>query len=70
NLENEYDSIRLKRSEASVTDLVLSYLNIELLKITKKKYRDLKSFCEGNTPVVRLPEYQQFFLSLAHYDED
>nr|CAH7768720.1 unnamed protein product [Callosobruchus chinensis] len=57
------------KQSSPYTLLELSQLNIEVLKISKKKYKDLMSLCQGTNPVVRLKEYQQFFLSLPHFEE-
>lgn len=54
-LESEYDSISLKRLNSSLSDFKLFQLNEEPRKIIRKKYGDLVSLCQGETPMVRLP---------------
>ncbi|CAH1997201.1 unnamed protein product [Acanthoscelides obtectus] len=68
-LEPEYDCIVLKRLNIDLSKLELPELNKEQPKISCKKYKDLVSWCQGETPVIRLPEHQQFFLTLPHSDE-
>nr|CAH7766282.1 unnamed protein product [Callosobruchus chinensis] len=68
-LDADYYSIVLKRLKVSLSELELSQLNIQVLKMGKKKYKDLMSLCQGTNPVVRLKEHQQFFLSLPHFEE-
>lgn len=63
-VQDEYDSITLKRFR--YCDLTVSSLNSEPPKIAKNKYEDLVALCSGLTPVIRQPEFQQFYLSLPH----
>lgn len=65
-LQNEFDSISLKRLSNNIRNLQLRPLNTEPPKISKCKFQDLSSLCRGDTPVVRLPEFQNFFLTLSH----
>lgn len=64
-LDSTYDCIELKRG-TSVCNVKPALLNKTPVKITKKKYDDLIALCSGETPVVRLPEYQQFYRHLPH----
>lgn len=65
-LDNAYDCIRLKRLHNDPLNSPVANLNKQPLNIPKKKFDDLVSLCVGDTPVVRIPECQQFFLNLAH----
>lgn len=65
-LQQEYRSFKLKRQKLSLKDISLENLNAEPRKITKEKYMDLKSLCEGDTPLIRIKEYQTFYLNLLH----
>lgn len=66
-LDCTYDSIELKRG-ISVCNRLVAHLNESPTKITKKKYDDLIALCSGENPVVRLPEYKEFYRSLPHED--
>lgn len=61
-----YDCIKLVRNTRSSRDMEVTSLNKKPVKITNTKYKDLMSLCTGKTPVVRLPEYQEFFKNLPH----
>lgn len=65
-LNKEYDSIDLKRLTRSVSDIKLTALNSEPPKLSKEKYKDLTSMCKAETPIIRLPELQEFYKSLSH----
>lgn len=63
---DDYDAIELKRLVKNIKEIRLQPLNKEPPKLTKKKYADLVSLCEGPTPVVRSPEIQDFYKNLPH----
>lgn len=65
-LDKSYDSIILKRLQGNLVDIKIDILNKEPPKVAKRKYDDLISLCSGETPVVRLPEFQNFYKSLNH----
>lgn len=68
-LIKEYDSITLKRLQTNVSEIPIRPLNSAPINIPKRKYEDLVSLCQGDTPVVKMPEYQEFFRSLPHEEE-
>lgn len=63
--DNFYDKIVLKQ-RLPLSDVTLKPLNSGRIPLSKKKYDDLTSLCKGKTPVVRMPELQEFFFSLPH----
>lgn len=65
-LQENYRSISLKRQHSELLTHSLPVLNTTPPKISSEKYNALVSLCEGNTPVIRLPEYKNFYMSLPH----
>lgn len=65
-LAEDFSEISLKRVKESVTSYRLKPLNREPNKISKEKYQDLVSLCNGDTPVVRNREHKSFYLNLSH----
>lgn len=69
-LENDYDSISLKRIKGcKISDYKLRPLNKEPTKIKIKKYQDLVALCTGQNPPVRHSEYQEYYKALPHYEQ-
>lgn len=64
--DQEYKALSLKRLKASVKNHVLQKLNIGPKHISREKYKDLVSLCSGETPVVKMREHKNFYLSLPH----
>lgn len=67
-LQQEFDSLTLKRQKLDLSKANLEILNSEAQKLKNEKYLDLKSLCEGMLPVVRVKEYQDFYLNIPHHD--
>lgn len=65
-LQSDYKSISLKRLPNNILGKEVNKLNKESPKLSKDKYEDLLSLCTGNTPVVRNPEFVNFYKSLPH----
>lgn len=65
-LQENYKSFKLKRQTFSLTDVQIEILNNDQQKISKEKYADLKSLCQGETPVIRLAEYKDFYSNIPH----
>lgn len=65
-LQNEYKSFKLKRQLLNLQGLSLQALNPASRKITNDKYLNLKSLCEGDTPLIRLEEHKNFYLNIPH----
>ena len=63
-LQEEYRSLTLKQ-RLQGTDK-LQNLYTQAPKISKDKYEDLVSLCEGAFPVIRVTYYRDFFKSLPH----
>lgn len=68
-LETQYQRLTLKRLTTNVKEVHPQQLNSEPIKISYLKYRDLKSLCDGDNPVIRLREYQEFYKNLPHLNE-
>lgn len=62
--DDHYKSIILKRQQVQMKDVTLKRLNKGPRKLSKEKYNNLISLCNGDTPVVRLREHQDFYKSL------
>lgn len=65
-LQKDYGCFKLKRQQLNLQGLPLQALNSEPRKIDAKKYRNLKSLCEGTKPVIRLEEHKKFYLGIPH----
>lgn len=66
-LQQEFDSLTiLQRQKVGLSEVSLERLNLEVQKLSSNKYKDLKSLCEGPLPVVRVREFQHFYLNLQH----
>lgn len=68
-LQQEFDSLTiLKRKKGVFSEISLEVLNLDVQKLRSDKYQDLKSLCESPLPVVRIQEFQNFYLNLPHND--
>lgn len=63
---HDLKTISLKRLSQNVKDYEITKLNTDRNKISKEKYQDLMSLCSGETPLIRLQEHKNFYLSLPH----
>ena len=64
--EEAFKTITLKRQKTQVRDFSLAPPNKDQPKVPASKYTDLVSFCQGDTPIVKLKVYKDFFLSVPH----
>ena len=65
-LQDEYQSITLKRGASYIIELHVSRLYSNPPLLSKEKFEDLMALCHDLTPVVKLPEHVMFYESLPH----
>lgn len=64
--QESYRSLTLKRQKMFLLHAEISPLNKDPPKIATEKYEDLMSLTKGDTPVIRNPDYVEFYKSLPH----
>lgn len=67
--EESYQKLLLKRQKVNLSKIKVAKLNSTALNITKAKYNDMLSLCQGSTPVIRSKEHKQFY-ELPPYKND
>lgn len=68
-LHDTYEELKLKRQKVTnLENYTIEGLNYSQKKISKEKYEDLKSLCEGDTPVIRFAEFKRFYLNIPHHE--
>lgn len=62
---DNFSSIVLPRN-VDLFKVMVDKLNNGVQKVPEKKFNSLVSLCQGVTPVIRIPEYQEFYKNLPH----
>lgn len=62
---DNFSFISLSRN-VNLFKVMVDKLNNGVQKVPERKFNSLVSLCQGVTPVIRIPEYQEFYKNLPH----
>lgn len=65
-LDSNYRSLSIKRQNNNKLRERVNQVYSQPPKLSRDKYNDLMSLCQGDTPVIRREEYVQFYQALPH----